>query len=196
MMLFFRDFSAALWELFFGNLLMFIAIVVYIVWWTVSKGATAADDSGMLILAVLLLGMAAIFATAAGISTLSPGEGGFPVHRIVIGAVASFIVTLIVTQAVFQRMMTTELLLIFLWTALELSVITALSNSNRLGVVQVISLVIVTLAATTVGLVCYMLHYRIDEALRFRNGLIPLIADLAAVAVICAATALSREKEN
>ena len=193
-MLFFRDFNGALWELFIGNLMMFIAIVFYIIWWISSKGATLVDDSGVFIFVTLLLGVVAIITTVAGISNLPCSEGGLPVHRIVIGAITVFVITLLVTQTVFNRMMTTELPLIILWTALELSIVAALSNCNRLGNVSIISLAAVTIMAATVGLICYILHYRLDESLRFRNGLIPLIADLSVVAVICAATALSSEK--
>ena len=195
-MLFFRDFNGALWELFIGNLLMFIAIVFYIMWWISSKGATSVDDSGVLVFVTLILGVVAIITTVTGINNLSSSEGGFPVRRIVIGAIAVFIITFLVTQTVFNRMMTTELPLIILWTALELSIIAALSNSNRLGTVLVISLAAVTIIATTVGLICYLLHYRLDESLRFRNGLIPLITDLGVVAVICAATALSCDPQS
>ena len=175
---------------------MFIAIVFYIMWWISSKGATSVDDSGVLVFVTLILGVVAIITTVTGINNLPCSEGGFPVRRIVIGAIAVFIITFLVTQTVFNRMMTTELPLIILWTALELSIIAALSNSNRLGTVPVISLAAVTIIATTAGLICYLLHYRLDESFRFRNGLIPLIADLGVVAVICTATALSCDYQS
>jgi hypothetical protein len=46
--------------------------------------------------------------------------------------------------------------------------------------------------ATCTGMVCYLLHYHlVDEASRFWNGLIPLIAPAGVVAVFLAVQALS-----
>jgi hypothetical protein len=45
--------------------------------------------------------------------------------------------------------------------------------------------------ATVTGMVCYVLHYRLDDTGRFWNGLIPLAADTFAVTVILAVQALS-----
>jgi hypothetical protein len=45
--------------------------------------------------------------------------------------------------------------------------------------------------ATGVGIVCYVLYYRLGTAARFRNGFIPLAADAGVVTVFLAVLAAS-----
>ena len=193
-MTWFRDFTVPHWEIFGGNLLMFATIVFYIAWWTVSfrpNGDGNTAGAGLFIAVAFFAGLAAIALLSLGINSLSQAGKGFPVMYFLLGAAAFYIALLAVTKTAFQRPVTSELLLIVVWIALEGSTITVLQSSGRFSMAQALTLAALMLLATGAGLVCYILHYRLDETAGFWNGLIPLIVDGGVVAVFLALLALS-----
>jgi hypothetical protein len=190
----FRDFTVPVWEIFCGNLLMFATIAFYIAWWTVSfrpNGDGKTAGAGFFILVAIFAGVAAIAIMSLGINWLSQAGKGFPVMYILLGAAAFYIILLAVTKFAFQRVVTSELLLITVWAALEWSAIAVLQGSGRFSIGQALTLAALVLLATGAGIVCYILHYRLDEISRFWNGLIPLIVDAGVVTVFLAVLALS-----
>jgi hypothetical protein len=193
-MTFFHDFSVPLWQIFYGNLLMVVTSVFYIAWWIVCFRPNASGRfyiAGTLIGIALLAGVGAIVVTSLGINSLSSSGKGIPVLYILMGATVFYIVLLAVTRLAFHRPVTSELLLMTVWAALELSVIAVLQGSGRFGKWQVLTLIALIILATGVGLISYIVHYRLDESARFWNGLVPLIADTGVVAVILAMLARS-----
>ena len=193
-MTFFRDFTVPHWEIFGGNLLMLVTIVFYIAWWTASfrpNGDANTAGAGFFIAVAFFAGLAAITILSLGINTLSQSGKGLPVMFILLGAVALYIILVAVMNIAFQRTLTSELLLIVGWAALEGAAIAALQNSGRFGMAQGLTLAALVLLATGAGLVCYILHYRLDETAGFWNGLIPLVVDGAVVVVSLALLALS-----
>jgi hypothetical protein len=190
----FRDFTVPLWENFVGNLLMFATIVFYIAWWTASfrpNGDGRTAGAGIFIAVALFTGVAAIAIMSIGINSLSQIGKGLPVTYILLGAVAFYIILLAVTKIAFQRAVTSELLLITVWAALEWSAIAVSQGSGRFSIGQALTLAILVALATGAGIVCYILHYRLDEISRFWNGLIPLIVDAGVMTVFLAMLALS-----
>lgn len=190
----FRDFTDPLWNIFGGNLLMLATIVFYLAWWTVSfrpNGDGSTAGAGLFIAVAFFAGVAAIAILSIGIGSLPQVGKGFPVMYILLGAVAFYIILLAVTQIAFQRAVTSELLLITVWAALEWSAIAVLQGSSRFSLGQALTLAALVLLATSIGLVCYILHYRLDEVSRFWNGLIPLVVDAGVVTVFLAMLALS-----
>lgn len=194
-MTWFRDFTAPLWQVFGGNLLMFVTLVFYSAWWTVSfrpNGDANAAGAGLFIAVAFFAGVAAIAVLFTGINSFSQAGKGFPMAYILAGAAASFVILLAVTQIVFRRPVTSELLLIVIWAALEWSAIAALQGSGRFSLGATLTLAVLVALATCTGMACYLLHYHlVNETLRFWNGLIPLIAPAGVVAVFLAVQALS-----
>ena len=190
----FRGFTVPLWKVFSGNLLMLTAIVFYITWWTAafrSNGGYRTARAIFFISLALLAGVAAIMTLSLGIKSLaSPGKS-YPVTYILLGAVVLYILLVVITKIGFQRPVTSELLLITIWGALEGSAIAVLRSNDRFSLVQTLTLAALVLLATCTGIVCYILYYRLDEVTRFWNGLIPLIADAGVVTVFLTVLALS-----
>lgn len=190
----FRDFNVPLWEIFGGNLLMFVTIVFYITWWAVSfrpNGGGKTAGAELFIVIALFAEVAAIVTMSFGIKTLSQAAKGVPVMYILLGAVVFYFILLAVTRIVFQRIVTSELLLITVWAALECSAIAVLYGSGRFGLGRALTLAVLVALATGIGIVCYVLHYRLDETSRYWNGLIPLIVDGGVVAVFLTVLASS-----
>jgi hypothetical protein len=190
----FRDFTVPLHEIFGGNLLMFVAIVFYIVWWTTSKGDITAAGTGFFIAATLFTGVAAIAVISLGIASLSGDCKGFPGIYILTGSVVLFIMLLAVTKIAFHRDVTSELFFIIIWAALEWATIAVLHGCGRFGMKLALMLATLVALATVAGVICYILHYTLDENARFWNGLIPLIVDEGVVTVFLAALALSSDE--
>jgi len=190
----FRDFSFQNWEIFAGNLLMFVTIAFYIAWWTVSfrpGGDGKAAGAGIYIIFALLAGVASVASLFHGINALSQMGKGFPLIYILLGAAAFYIVFLVVTKLAFQRPVTSELLLITFWAALEFSAIAVLQSSGRFSPGQALMLLVLVGLASSVGIICYILHYRLDEVARFWNGLIPLVVDAGVMLGFLGVLALS-----
>lgn len=193
-MSFFRDFSLPLWKVFGGNLLMIVTIACYIAWWTVSfrPGGDSKTAAAFIFISVTLIaGLAAITALLIGIKSLSQAGKGIPLAYILLGAAALYLILLAVTTILFKRIVTSELLLITVWAAVECSAIAVLHGSSRFSMGQAMALAVLVLLATITGIVCYILHYRLDETARFWNGLIPLMVDGGVVAVLLAVLALT-----
>ena len=140
-----------------------------------STGISA--SGGFYIAAAFFTGIAAIALISLGISSLSPDSSGLSIKYILISAGVLFIVMLAITTFVFHRVVTSELLLIHIWAALELSAVIILYGTGYFGVERTVILAILTGIAYIVGMVCYVLYYNLNETASYWNGMIPLITD-------------------
>jgi hypothetical protein len=185
----FQKFTTPYWTIFGGQLIMLLAITFYIIWWVVSKGDITSAGTGSYLTMTLLCGVAAVALLFFGINLLPQTDGGIPVRYILAGALTLLIILFPATTIFLKRAVTSELPLILFWAALECSAITALHQSRFFSVKKALALVALVGMATGVGLACYIVHYHLDEAMRFRNGLIPLVADGVVVMAMVAAMA-------
>lgn len=191
-MIIFRNFSAPLWGIFGGNLLLFVASLFYLAWWWFSfRSNVSSAGAGFFIAAAMLTGMAGIVLMSGGINSLSQESKGLPVRYLLIGAVILFVILLAVTQIAFQRVVTSELMLMVVWAAVEASAIAVLQGSGRFGPGRTVLLALLVALATAVGIVCYVQHYRLEEPARFWNGLIPLATDAGVMAAFLGVLAFS-----
>ena len=108
-----------------------------------------------------------------------------------LGAAARFFVLLAVTSIAFHRPLTSELLIIQVWAAIELCAIAALYTADRFGPGRAATIAALVAIATVVGMACYVLYYRLDEAAAYRAGMAPLAVDAVVMAVFLAVMAFS-----
>jgi len=196
-MICFRSFTAPLWEIFAGNLLLLFCSLCYLAWWVVSfnpdsSGGSSGGSAGMFyIAAAFITGVSAIFLTSSGIKWLSQDSKGLPVKFILLGSAAVFLILLLVTVIVFHRMVTSELLIIHIWAALELSMVAVLHGTGQFGLGRVAILSALIGIAFVVGLICYILYYRLDGTASYWDGMIPLIMDAFVMSVFLGVLAVS-----
>jgi hypothetical protein len=192
-MTFFRSFTTPLWEIFTGNLLLMICSLFYLGWWVVSYRPNSSGGSagGFYITAAFITGIAAITLMSVGINSLSQDAKGLPVRFILMGSAALFFVLLLVTSIAFHRMVTSELMILHIWAALELSVVAVLYGTGRFGAGRAGALAALVGIATIAGLICYVLYYRLDETARYWNGMVPLTTDAFVMAVFLGVLAVS-----
>jgi hypothetical protein len=131
----FHNFTAPLWEIFAGNLLLLFCSLFYLVWWVVSFRPNSSGGSAgvFYITAAFITGVAAIALMSGGINSLSQDSKSLPVRFILLGSAALFLVLLLVTAIAFHRIVTSELIIIHIWAALELSVVAVLYGTGRFG---------------------------------------------------------------
>lgn len=181
----FRTFTPPLCEIFSGNLLLLICTLFYLAWWAVSfRPNSSGSSAGVFYIAIAFAtGLAGIALMSGGINTLSPESKFLQVKYILAGCTGLFIVLLLVTSVIFRRSVTSELLIIHIWLALELSAIAVLYGTGRFGAGQAAALAALVAIATVIGLICYVLYYRLDEAAGYRIGMVPLAADALVMTV-------------
>ena len=190
----FHEFAVPDWKVFFGNALMFVTCAFYLAWWAVAfwpRGGGNNSLAAFLITGAILSGIAAIVVLSLGIGSLPRVAKGIPVIIIPLAAIALYIISLSVTKTFFHRPVTSEILVMFVWAAVECSAIAALSLSGRFGTGQTVLLSVLVALATCVGLVCYVLYYRLDGMPSFWDGFIPLATDAVVVAVFLSLQATS-----
>ncbi len=187
----FRNFTTPLWQIFTGNLLLLICSLFYLAWWVVSYRPNSSGGSagGFYITVAFITGLAAIVLMSGGISSLSPDSKGLPVSFILMGIVALFLVLLLITAIVFHRIVTSELIIIHIWAALELSAIAVLYE--RFGTGRTVTLITLIGIAIVASLICYVLHYRLDNTASYYNGMVPLTVDAFVMTIFLVVLVLS-----
>ena len=163
-----------------GHLLILLTGVFWSVYWTMlfhAEESKAPLPSGLLPAATVLCGFGALIVMSLAIAALAPGAGRMPFQlwQIPVWGVVFFVLWLAVSTLVFKRVVTSELFLIPMWAVLQACVLHALAGSGWLSGSQTAVSAVLTSAAFLVGLVCYVLHYRLDDNGRFINGLVPYV---------------------
>lgn len=190
----FHGFSAPLWELFAGNALFLGCSLLYLAWWAVSfrPGASGFGPVGGVCLAgAFLTGFAALYLLGRGVAGLAPRSHGVPVHWVLLGAAVSYAVLLVVTAVCFHRPVTSELLIMHIWAAVELSAAAVLGGTGRVAPAGAAALAVLVGAATVAGVICYVAYYHLSSAAGYREGMVPLAVDAAVMAVFLAVQALA-----
>ena len=189
----FHNFTAPLWEIFAGNLLLLFCSLFYLVWWVVSFRPNSSGGSAgvFYITAAFITGVAAIALMSGGINSLSQDSKSLPVRFILLGSAALFLVLLLVTAIAFHRIVTSELIIIHIWAALELSVVAVLYGTGRFSSGRAATLAALVGIATVIGLICYVLYYRLDGTASYWNGMVPLMMDAFVMAVFLGVLAVS-----
>lgn len=162
-------------------------------WWVTSNrpGLSFPLSADSSIIAAFLTGVAAIILMLLGINTLTHDSTSTSILTIVLITTVSFFITLFISGIMFHRPATSELFIIHLWLALELSVISVLYGSGRFSMVQTGVLSVLVLLASVVGLICYVLYYRYDEIGRLLVGSIPLATDAVLMVIMLIMLAIS-----
>ena len=192
-MMLFRNFNAPLWESFAGNLLLLFCSLFYLAWWVVTfrPNSSGGPVGVFYIVVAFITGIVAIVLMSGGISSLSQSSESIPVRFILLGAVALLIVLVLITTMAFHRIVTSELIIIIIWAALELSVITVLYGTGRFGSGSAVALAVLVGIATVVSLICYVLYYRLNETASYWVGMVPLSAAGLVMAIILGVLAVS-----
>ena len=170
-----------------GQILLILCCAVYLVWWY--RGFRpgihvnrAGGINGVLLMITAVLGFAGVIFSLTPVESIRDplvGQG-----RIVICGVAAYLILLLVTRFFFNRVVTTELLLIVGWTILETVVADRLYACGVLNGNGFTTIAIIIAAAFLIGIVLYVAYYRMEEMRAFYAAMIPLVVDAIAMAAM------------
>ena len=80
--------------------------------------------------------------------------------------------------------MTTELILIVIWTMLEMSVLNTLSGSEIFTGTKLIIMYFVIAIAFVISMVLYVAYYRMEEMKAFYAAMIPLVTEGVSMGIL------------
>ena len=167
-----------------GQILLILCCIVYMVWWYrgFRPGTTinrVRGVNGVLLLFTAGLGISGIVCSLLPISGETAGDISPKINNmhIIVAGIATYVILLLVTRVIFNRVVTTELMLIVGWTMLEISVINRLNASGILSDSQVVAMSVVIVAAFIISMVLYVAYYRMEDMKAFYAAMVPLVTE-------------------
>ena len=170
-----------------GQILLILCCAFYLIWWYRGyRPGTSVNRmsgvNGILFFITAALGIAGIICSLGRVEQRTEPKL-IPV-AITAGGVFAYFTLALITRYLFQRIVTTELVLIVGWCVLELTVI------NRLCAAEILSdrgfavMCAVLAAAVVVSMVLYVAYYRMEEMKAFYAAMIPLVTEALSMAVL------------
>ncbi len=181
----FQQFDTPTRQMLNGNLMLVACCVFYLAWWVIAfrpVGAVKGIKSGWLLIPAFVFGLIAVIWIVQGSGATDSGALLIPKSSLLVGGVVAYVLLFGLTGLLMHRQVTTELFLIVGWavlTCLELDALFAYGYYSR---AVVIAMLIVTLVAAVVSLVCYLFYYELDGVKSYVDGMIPLV--LASVMLV------------
>jgi hypothetical protein len=165
-------------SIYFGNNLLIICVVFYLIWWIVAFRPNAVPDNlrnGILLGIAVVSGFVGIIMMIKGLRSI-PGGGELFSSRLVIwGGIGLYIVLLLITSMLLKRQVTTELLLIVAWAMLEIIVVNTMFGCGDIGTGIAVAVIIIIAVAAVISLACYLLYYTLEGRAAYVDGMIPLV---------------------
>lgn len=175
-----------------GQIFLIICCIFYLAWWVRGyRPGTSVNRAGGF--NAVLLCAAALFGIAGFILSLTlvlrVRNPGATLAAFFITLILLYGVLLLITRCLFQRVVTTELLLIPLWTVLEVLVIHILRSE---GVSDCAGLYAVIAAAFVISMVLYVAYYRMDAFKAYYAAMVPLITEALSMIIVISVIAANR----
>lgn len=167
---------------------MIFCCIIYLIWWMFAFNPTKNFSSVpkiILFILTLFVGLLGIMFLVVGINKLPCiRENIHNLSIVAIGAVL-YVVLLFVTNKIFHRQVTTELILIVGWAILQFCVINSVYKANEMNFPFSIIMIIFVFLAIIISLVCYLQYYKLKAIQAFYVGMIPLALFSIVMATFC-----------
>jgi hypothetical protein len=177
-----------------GEVLLVVCSLSYLVWWTITfrpSGRTP-HGGGPFLAGAVLGGLGGLALLGVGIAALLAKASLPALGATIIGGVLVGALLFSVTSRVAHRPVTTELPLIIVWATMQLAAGVTLRTAGVLKASGSDAWFVATAVATLVGLVCYLIFYRLDPIPAYWIGMVPLAVDGVVAAILAALVALGR----
>ncbi len=177
-------------ELLYGNRSMIACVICYLVWWVVTFKPPAPKGSfagSIFLIGAFLFGLGGIFLIVHAISRLSeqPAVNPFiPLWMIPAAGALFYVVSLMITSKVLHRQVTSELLIIIVWTVLELCFVSTMYRYDIIGKGALAALLAGIVVVMILSIICYLLYYNLEYVKGYYDGMIPLVLVGIMVALI------------
>lgn len=130
----------------------------------------------LLFLLTFALGAIGLYFIINGMNTFEPKQTPVKGTFIIIAAVIVYVVTAWITLHFFNRPITTELLLITLWTALMVQILNVSSAQNLLSHTGMIVSIVLLILVFILCMVLYVAYYQMDLWPAYWAAAMPLLA--------------------
>ena len=161
-----------------GNICMVLCCLTYLVWWAIAfhpMKAFPKTPKFLLFFVTLILGMTGLYLLISGIIGIPIEKKGISNLTIAILGCISYGCMLFFTSHFLHRQVTSELLLIMIWTVLELWLWNSLYRGEVLGITLSLVYAVVIVFAAMISLACYLQYYKLEPIKAFYDGMIPLV---------------------
>ena len=170
-----------------GQILVILGCVVYLVWWYRGfRPGTSVNRvggiNGALLLVTAVLALSGIALSLKAVMEM-PSQN-HSTALIAAAGIISYVVLMLITRYLFQRVVTTELMLIVVWTTVELIVVSRLNAGGLLGNTGFTAMCVVIAAAFAISMVLYVAYYRMEAMKAFYAAMVPLITEALSMAVL------------
>ena len=177
-----------------GEVLLVVCSLCYLVWWTITfrPSVRIPPGGGLFLAGAVLGGLGGLVLLAVGIAALLPKASSPALGATIVGGALVGALLLYVTSSVAHRPVTTELPLIVVWATVQLAAGITLRTAGVLRAPAASGWILATAIATLVGLVCYLIFYRLDPIPAYWIGMVPLAVDGVVAAILAAIVTLTR----
>jgi hypothetical protein len=178
-----------------GHIFIIISGITYSTAWIMIYKSLLPELTNLLIMISLVFGLIGVGLIISGINRIKISKNNkFKNWYIIIICTTLFLFTYFTTLYWFHRELTSEIIFIFLWVALELSSIYVLFFRKYISGLQTIILIILIIISLMIGIICYTIHYTLPDFERFLNGLIPYFIFSLTMLIICLFTIFHKKK--
>ena len=177
-----------------GEVLLVVCSLSYLVWWTIAfrPSVRTPPGGGLFLAGAVLAGLGGLVLLAVGIAALLPKASWPALGATIVGGVLVGALLFYLTSSLAQRPVTTELPLIVVWATMQLAAGVTLRTAGVLNAPAASIWIIVTAIATLIGLVCYLIFYRLHPVSAYWIGMVPLAVDGVVAAILAALVTLTR----
>lgn len=165
-------------ELRVGCLFLIACTVCYLIWWMIAFAPEQKVSKTwciMVLLLTVMAGLTGVYISIKGILKFDKVSLIVPIPTILIGATITYLLLLVISYVLLKRPVTTELILIVLWSSLEFMIQSILYSYHLISRSSSIIGVILIIAGVIIGLICYLLYYRLEAKAAYISAMIPLI---------------------
>jgi hypothetical protein len=162
------------WGLIGSHLLFIFSGVLFSTYWIIAEKGSE-SDAGIFIGSSFLFGLAGVLIALNCIKALIQvvTHARLRPSHVLVFCLALFVAVSIITSGFMGRAFTSELPLVLIWAGIEwIAILLAFQGEWLSKFRAIVSSAIVTVALVT-GLFCYSIHYILEGAARFINGLVP-----------------------
>lgn len=173
--------------IFIGNLFLIVCCAFYLLWWILAFKPTdpiRGIRSGWLLFPALIVGIAGGVLVVCGISHAEMMRTLYSGRSVLLVAVIAYAILLVVTRVFFHRIVTTELFLIVVWTALAITEAGTLYGMGFYPIRMTVAYLVGTVIIAAISFAAYLAYYQLDTVTGFLDGLLPLILVAAGTAAI------------
>ena len=172
-----------------GQVLLIICCIFYMVWWyrcyrpgdAVNRVGGA---NGILLLSTAAFGIAGVVLSLMKVPAIASPK--IESIWILTTGIAAYVILLLITRFAFNRIVTTELILIVGWTMLETAVICNLNAAGGLAERGFFFMYAVIAIAFIISIVLYVAYYRMEEMRAFYAAMVPLVTAALSMGMLLA----------